>query len=93
MLEIKRENTYRMKTTASVRNILGETFFILDSDTGKQYNLTEMEYEIVELISKGATFGKIVDQIVEEYSAPSEQIEEDLREYYASLLAEGIIIE
>ena len=61
--------------------------------TGKQYDLTEMEYDIVSLIDSGAVFTEVVAQIASEYSAPMEQITADLEEYFASLLNAGIIIE
>lgn len=91
MLEITKESIYKIKNSATVKNILGETFFILDSESGKQYNLSEMEYEIIDCISKGVEFGEIVDNLAKEYNASIEQIEEDLKEYVASLLEEGLI--
>lgn len=91
MLEITKESIYKIKNSVTVKNILGETFFILDSESGKQYNLSEMEYEIIDCISKGVTFGEIVDNLAKEYNASIEQIEEDLKEYVASLLEEGLI--
>lgn len=91
MLEITKESIYKIKNSVTVKNILGETFFILDSESGKQYNLSEMEYEIIDCISKGVVFGEIVDNLAKEYNASIEQIEEDLKEYVASLLEEGLI--
>lgn len=91
MLEIKRESVYIVKESVTIKNILGETFFVLDSENGKQYNLTEMEYKIVDGISKGLKFGEIVDTIAKEYNASYKQIESDLREYFASLIDEGLI--
>lgn len=91
MLEITNKSVYVLKESATVRNILGETFFILDSESGKQYNLTEMEYEIIDCISKSIAFGEIVDKLAKEYNASSDQIEEDLKEYVISLLDEGLI--
>lgn len=91
MLEINRESVYTVRNTVTVKNILDETFFILDCETGKQYNLTEMEYEIIDSISKGVIFGEVVDKLANEYNASKEQIESDLKEYIASLLEEGLI--
>lgn len=91
MLEITKDSIYKTKNSVTVKNILGETFFILDSESGKQYNLSEMEYEIIDCISKGVAFGGIVDILAKEYNASIEQIEEDLKEYVASLLEEGLI--
>ena len=91
MLEITKESIYKIKNSVTVKNILGETFFILDSESGKQYNLSEMEYEIIDCISKGVAFGEIVDNLAKEYNASIEQIEEDLKEYVASLIEEGLI--
>lgn len=93
MLEIKKNSIYKIKKSVALKNVLGETFFILDSETGKQYNLTEMEYEIVDSISKGISFGKIVTNIANGYDAPVEQIEIDLKEYFISLIDEGLISE
>ena len=91
MLEITKESIYKIKSSVTVKNILGETFFILDSESGKQYNLSEMEYEIINCISKGVAFGEIVDILAKEYNATIEQIEEDLKEYVTSLFGEGLI--
>lgn len=91
MLEIREDNTFEMKKNAAVRNILGATFFILDSESGKQYNLSEMEYEIVDMITKGYKFGETVDKIASEYNAEKEQISEDLIEYVTSLYKAGLI--
>ena len=91
MLEITRESTFIVKESVNLKNILGETFFILDSETGKQYNLTEMEYEIINNISAGVTFGEIIEVIAKEYNAAVCQIEIDLKEYVVSLLEEGLI--
>lgn len=91
MLEIGEDSVFEMKKNASVRNILGETFFILDSESGKQYNLSDMEYEIVNMITEGYKFGETVDKVASEYSAEKEQISEDLREYVTSLYEAGLI--
>lgn len=92
MLEIKEDSIFEMKKNASVRNILSETFFILDSESGKQYNLSEMEYEIVDMITKGYKFDETVDKIASEYNAEKEQISADLAEYVTSLYEAGLII-
>lgn len=91
MLEIREDSVFEMKKNAAVRNILGETFFILDSESGKQYNLSELEYEIVDMITKGYKFGETVDKIASEYNAEKEQISDDLREYVNSLYEAGLI--
>ena len=91
MLEIVNDSTFKLKKTVTVRNILNETFFLLDSDTGKQYNLSEMEYEILNQISQGDSFKSVVNKVSSVYDAPLVQIEKDLREYYIALLNEGII--
>lgn len=93
MLEINKSQAYQLSGTVTLKNILNEAYFILDSATGKQYDLTEMEYEIVSLIDSGAVFAEVVARIVSEYSAPMEQITADLEEYFASLLNAGIIVE
>ena len=91
MLEIRKDIIFEMKKNTSVRNILGETFFILDSESGKQFNLSEMEYEIVDMITKGYKFDEIVDKIASEYNAEKEQISADLTEYVISLYEAGLI--
>lgn len=93
MLEVNKEKVYKLKNSVTLKNILNEVFFILDSETGTQYDLTEMEYEIVSLIASGAVFAEVAAQIASEYSASMEQILIDLEEYYTSLLDAGIIME
>lgn len=92
MLEVTSDSKFKIKDTVSVKNILNETFFILDSATGKQYDLTEMEFEIVDSIANGITFGEIVDKIATEYSMSTKQIEDDLTEYFTSLFEAGLIL-
>lgn len=91
MLEIREDSIFEMKKNASIRNILGETFFILDSESGKQYNLSEMEYEIVDMVAKGYKFVEIVAKITSEYKAKKEQVSTDLSEYVISLYEAGLI--
>lgn len=91
MLEIIEDSRFKVQDTVSVRNVLGETFFILDSATGKQYDLTEMEYEIVTSIAQGATFADVVNKIASEYDATFLQVKQDLREYIVSLFEAGLI--
>ena len=92
MLEIKDDSVYKLSDTVTVKNILGEAFFALDSKTGKQFNLTEMEYDILMFINQGISFGEIVSKIADEYDASLGDIERDLKEYFISLLDEGLII-
>lgn len=92
MLEVTLDSTFKIKETVSVKNILNESFFILDSSTGKQYDLTEMEFEIVDSIDKGITFGEIVNKIATEYSMSTKQIKNDLTEYFTSLFEAGLIL-
>lgn len=92
MLEIKNDSVYKLSDTLTVKNILGEAFFVLDSKTGKQFNLTEMEYDILMFINQGVSFGEIVSKIADEYDASLCYIERDLKEYFISLLDEGLII-
>ena len=92
MLEVNNNDRFKLKNSVSIRNILGETFFMLDSETGKQYNLSEMEYEIIEMISKGMSFSETVENITLNYNAPKEQIKNDLKEYFISLVEEGLIL-
>lgn len=92
MLAITKMQIFKIKSTVTVKNILDETFFMLDCDTGNQYNLTEMEYEIVNAIIIGKTFGDIVDEIAAHYDADRFQIESDLREYFTALLEANLIV-
>lgn len=50
-----------------------------------------MEYEIVDMITKGYKFDEIVDKIASEYNAEKEQISADLTEYVISLYEAGLI--
>ena len=92
MLAIAQTQIFEIKSTVTVKNILDETFFMLDCETGKQYNLTDMEYEIVNSIKLGKTFGDIVGEISAQYDADTIQIESDLREYFTALFEAGLII-
>lgn len=92
MLEIKDITTFSLKSSLTLKNILGETYFLLDSETGKQYDLTELEYQIVYLISKSAKFIDIVNEIANEYDEQKNIIKQDVREYIEEMVNAGLIV-
>lgn len=64
---------------------------MLDSSTGMQYNLTEMEYDILKLISNGKNIKEINNDIIENYDVDTDESMEDLMDYIKSLCKENII--
>ena len=84
---------YTLNDKIVIKNILNETYFMLDGNSGKQYNLTEMEYEIIDMFVKGNTIGAIANRLQKEYDADNTQIEHDLLSYVRTLLAYDLLTE
>lgn len=91
MLEVNK--VYRLSETVTIKNILNETFFLLDSNSGKQYNLTEMEFEIVNMLMGGKSIKEIQMYLLSKYDAGEKQIENDLMEYICDLISANLISE
>lgn len=92
MLEINNSTVFKLKTTVLIKNISEKNIFLLDSDTGKQYNLTDLEYDIITMISKGLAFGDIVLTIASNYNETIGIVEKDIRDYCTSLFKANLIL-
>ena len=92
MLEINESSIFKLKSSLTIKDILDESFFILDSETGKQYDLTEMEYKIITLLSEKTKFIDIVNIIAKEYDEKIDIIKTDLKKYIEEMINEGLLI-
>lgn len=93
MLEVNNNTEFLFKNKVIIKNISDEVFFMLDSTTGKQYDLTEMEYEILCKIDKESSFETIIKWIQEEYTDINEaEIIRDIKEYLSELIQNEIVI-
>ena len=91
MLEIKDETKMEIKATASLISAQEKAFFLLDSDTGSQYDLTRMEYDILTKIKNGKSFGEICETIKAEYDVEFDELQSDLVKYFHDLIVEKIL--
>ncbi len=91
MLEIKDETKMELKKTASLVNAQEKAFFLLDSETGNQYNLTQMEYDILMKTKEGMSFGEICNSIKAEYDVDFDELRSDLMAYFYNLVNETIL--
>ena len=92
MLEINESSIFKLKSSLTIKDILDESFFILDSETGKQYDLTEMEYKIITLLSEKTKFIDIVNIIAKEYDEKIDIIKTELKKYIEEMINEGLLI-
>ena len=91
MLVINDESLFKINTGVSVCNVRNKAYFILDTRTGSQYDLTEMEYLILNEMARGMSVHEIAIDLKRTYNAPEKEIEEDLKNYAEQLLKNGLI--
>lgn len=91
MLAINGESVFQINQGVSVRNIKNKAYFMLDARTGTQYDLTEMEYLILTKIAGRMSLCEIAADLRRTYNAHEQEIEEDLKDYAAQLLDNGLI--
>lgn len=91
MLVVNGESVFQINQGVSVHNIKDVAYFMLDSRTGAQYDLTEIEYLILIRIARHVSLRKIAAELEKTYNAHKQEIEEDLKDYAAQLLDNGLI--
>ncbi len=91
MLQITENTIFSISPNVTIKNILGKTFFMLDKNSGKQYDLTELEYDILNMMQKQYSFVKIKEIICKEYDIAFKQAETDIKEYVESLYENRLI--
>lgn len=91
MLEINGDSTFKMKSNISLKNIKGEIFFAFDCENGSQYNLNDIEFLILELISANTPFEKIVAKICSEYECDIDTATSDLKDFITELIENKLI--
>ena len=92
MLEINEQTMFSLSPNATLKSVLGKIFFLLDKKNGKQYNLTEMEYELLTMVRERSRFKEIKEALCREYDGEANQIDSDVREYMQSLFEHELII-
>ena len=92
MLEIKKESIFALPQSVSIRSIRNEVFFLFDAEHGKQYDLTEMEYTLIDRLKKGHRYGDILVEIQKTYDADPDTISNDLEEYLETLVSHGLLL-
>ena len=91
MLVIDDDSVFQVNEGVAIRNVKNRVYFMLDSRTGSQYDLTEMEYEILDALSGHKSLREIVDTLIAEYDGDAQEIRDDLRRYTEQLLSGGLI--
>ena len=91
MLVIDDDSVFRVNDSVIIRNVKNRVYFMLDSRTGSQYDLTEMEYEILDALSGRKSLREIARALIAEYDGDAQKIQDDLRHYVEQLLSGGLI--
>ena len=91
MLEITPNTHFNINKNVTIKNILNQTYFMLDSTTGTQYNLTEVEYIILTQISEGKNIEEVNGAIIKDYDVDKNESMNDLLNYIKSLYKENLI--
>lgn len=66
---------------------------VLDVEQGQMFNLNLVGSRILELLEGGSAESEIVNVISHEFNASREAVENDVREFLASLKQHGLIAE
>ena len=90
MDQISMTTRYRPADDVVYRTVDGEAV-ILSIGSGLYFGLTPVGTVIWELIEQGKALGEILATLATEYDAREEEIERDLRELTAQLVARGLV--
>lgn len=70
-----------------------ETLILLNLESGTYYALEEIGGRVWELCDGNRTISEIVSVVCEEYDAPSQMVETDVRELIGELINEKLLVE
>lgn len=93
MLEIEEKIVFKLGEHAILRTVSGVNpiYIMLDCKTGRQFNLSSLEYDILLLLREGVSFASLKQSLLKEYNQePANIIENDLKEYLDALFTEGL---
>ena len=92
MLEIENSKTNFKISNNIIVKMFNNVFFILNKANAKQYDLTQMEYEIIKGIEEKKSLDKIVEEIVKDYKTEGiESVKQDVADFVDDLLNAGIL--
>lgn len=92
MLEIKNSETNLKISDNIIIKMFNNIFFILNKTNAKQYDLTQMEYEIIKGIEEKKSLNKIAEEIVKDYKTEGiESVKQDISDFVDDLLNAGIL--
>ena len=80
------------RVSASLRSTHGQDgAVVLDVSQGRMFSLNRVGARMLELMKSGASESEIVVTIVREFEAKTETVEEDLRDFMATLKRHSLI--
>lgn len=92
MLEIEDSKTNFKISDNIIVKMFNNVFFILNKANAKQYDLTQMEYEIIKGIEEKKSLDKIAEEIVKNYKTEEiESVKQDVSDFVDDLLNAGIL--
>ncbi len=83
---------YKIPET-SVNQKVGDELVILDLESGKYFGLDEVGARMVDLLAEHGEPAKVVEIMIQEYDAPADQIESDLKNLIDELMNNNLIVE
>ena len=92
MLEIEDSKINFKISDNIIVKMFNNVFFILNKANAKQYDLTQMEYEIIKGIEEKKSLNTIVEEIVKDYRTDGiESVKQDVSDFVDELLNAGIL--
>ena len=93
MLEkLKSGGNLRISKNVIIKAFNKDVFFILNKANAKQYDLTQMEYEIIKGIEEKKSLNKIAEEIEKDYKTEGfESVKQDVSDFIDDLLNAGIL--
>ena len=95
MLEVAITTRLMLAEHAVLKNVSGyeSVYVLLDCRSGVQYDLNQMEYEILSLVQQGVDLVSVVKLVQEEYpDKQPEIIKCDIKEYIDALHSIGLVV-
>lgn len=70
---------------------MGDMCFALDTNTGSEYKINEVSYDMLEMLSEPISLSEIIDKMMDTYDVSKERVRQDCENWIEFALSHKII--
>lgn len=70
---------------------MGDMCFALDTDTGSEYKINEVSYDILEMLAEPISILELIDRMMDTYDVSKDRVTQDCENWIEFALAHKII--